>query len=31
MTGPAWTGDASGDGGTGFGARTLLSLLLPEA
>jgi leucyl aminopeptidase len=28
MTGPAWTGDASSDGGTGFGARTLLQLLL---
>ncbi len=26
MTGPAWHGDASGDGGTGFGARTLLAL-----
>jgi leucyl aminopeptidase len=26
MTGPAWRGDASGDGGTGFGARTLLAL-----
>jgi leucyl aminopeptidase len=25
-TGPAWRGDASGDGGTGFGARTLLAL-----
>ena len=23
MTGPAWSGDASGDGATGFGARTL--------
>ena len=27
MTGPAWSGDASTDGGTGFGARTLLRLL----
>lgn len=27
MTGPAWSGDASADGGTGFGARTLLQLL----
>jgi leucyl aminopeptidase len=27
MTGPAWSGDASGDGATGFGARTLLELL----
>ena len=27
MTGPAWRGDASADGGTGFGARTLLQLL----
>jgi len=26
MTGPAWRGDASADGGTGFGARTLLAL-----
>lgn len=26
MTGPAWRGDASEDGGTGFGARTLLAL-----
>ncbi|WP_369138054.1 M17 family metallopeptidase [Modestobacter versicolor] len=26
MTGPAWRGDSSGDGGTGFGARTLLAL-----
>ncbi|SNR91848.1 M17 family metallopeptidase [Blastococcus mobilis] len=26
MTGPAWRGDASRDGGTGFGARTLLTL-----
>jgi leucyl aminopeptidase len=29
MTGPAWTGDASHDGATGFGARTLLRLLTP--
>jgi leucyl aminopeptidase len=29
MTGPAWSGDASGDGATGFGARTLLELLMP--
>jgi leucyl aminopeptidase len=27
LTGPAWRGDASGDGGTGFGARTLLALV----
>lgn len=27
MTGPAWSGDASMDGATGFGARTLLSLI----
>jgi leucyl aminopeptidase len=27
MTGPAWSGDASSDGATGFGARTLLRLL----
>lgn len=27
MTGPAWRGDASADGATGFGARTLLTLL----
>jgi leucyl aminopeptidase len=27
MTGPAWAGDTSGDHATGFGARTLLSLL----
>ena len=27
MTGPAWRGDASADGGTGFGARTLLQLV----
>ncbi|MCW2903037.1 MAG: Leucyl aminopeptidase [Streptosporangiaceae bacterium] len=27
MTGPAWRGDASDDGGTGFGARTLLALI----
>ena len=27
MTGPAWAGDASGDGATGFGARTLLTLI----
>jgi leucyl aminopeptidase len=27
MTGPAWRGDASSDGATGFGARTLLTLL----
>ncbi|MBU2666156.1 leucyl aminopeptidase family protein [Actinoplanes bogorensis] len=27
MTGPAWKGDASVDGATGFGARTLLELL----
>jgi leucyl aminopeptidase len=26
MTGPAWRGNSSGDGGTGFGARTLLAL-----
>jgi leucyl aminopeptidase len=29
MTGPAWSGDASGDNATGFGARTLLELLTP--
>jgi leucyl aminopeptidase len=29
MTGPAWSGDASGDNATGFGARTLLELLAP--
>lgn len=28
MTGPAWSGNASVDGATGFGARTLLELLL---
>jgi leucyl aminopeptidase len=28
MTGPAWSGDASRDGATGFGVRTLLQLLL---
>ncbi len=28
MTGPAWAGTASEDGATGFGARTLLQLLL---
>ena len=27
MTGPAWSGDASGDNATGFAARTLLELL----
>ncbi|SDP37857.1 leucyl aminopeptidase [Nakamurella panacisegetis] len=27
MAGPAWIGDASSDGATGFGARTLLRLL----
>lgn len=27
MTGPAWTGNASVDGATGFGVRTLLELL----
>lgn len=27
IAGPAWTGDASSDGGTGFGVRTLLRLL----
>jgi leucyl aminopeptidase len=27
MAGPAWTGDTSGDGATGFGVRTLLRLL----
>jgi leucyl aminopeptidase len=27
FAGPAWTGDASGDGATGFGTRTLLRLL----
>ena len=27
MTGPAWTGDASHDGATGFAARTLLQLV----
>ena len=27
MTGPAWCGDASVDGATGYGARTLLTLL----
>jgi leucyl aminopeptidase len=31
MTGPAWSGDASRDGATGFGVRTLLRLLVPEA
>jgi hypothetical protein len=29
MTGPAWSGDASGDNATGFAARTLLELLAP--
>jgi leucyl aminopeptidase len=29
MTGPAWSGDTSGDNATGFGARTLLELLTP--
>ncbi|MBL7255499.1 hypothetical protein [Paractinoplanes lichenicola] len=29
MTGPAWSGNASADGATGFGARTLLELLTP--
>ncbi len=28
MTGPAWAGNASVDGATGFGARTVLQLLL---
>ena len=27
MTGPSWSGDASSDGATGFGARTLLRLI----
>lgn len=27
LAGPAWKGNASGDGATGFGARTLLALL----
>jgi leucyl aminopeptidase len=27
MTGPAWAGNSSVDGATGFGARTLLRLL----
>lgn len=31
MTGPAWRGDASGDGATGFGARTLLELLARDS
>ncbi|MFG2040530.1 M17 family metallopeptidase [Dactylosporangium sp. NPDC048998] len=31
MTGPAWSGDASGDGATGFGTRTLLRLLTAGA
>ena len=31
MTGPAWAGDASVDGATGFGARTLLRLLTNRA
>ena len=31
MTGPAWLGDASADGATGFGARTLLELLVDGA
>ncbi|MBM2615655.1 leucyl aminopeptidase family protein [Actinoplanes sp. LDG1-06] len=31
MTGPAWSGNASIDGATGFGARTLLELLHPAA
>jgi leucyl aminopeptidase len=31
MSGPAWSGDASGDNATGFGARTLLELLVPGA
>jgi leucyl aminopeptidase len=30
MAGPSWSGDASGDGATAFGARTLLELLLNE-
>jgi leucyl aminopeptidase len=30
MAGPAWEGDTSVDGATGFGARTLLELLLPR-
>lgn len=29
ITGPAWTGAASGPGATGFGVRTLLALLRP--
>ena len=31
MVGPAWRGDASVDGATGFGTRTLLELLLPSS
>jgi leucyl aminopeptidase len=31
MTGPAWSGDTSGDNATGFGARTLLELLAPAS
>ncbi|HEX5406842.1 MAG TPA: hypothetical protein VFX16_31595 [Pseudonocardiaceae bacterium] len=27
MAGPAWTGDTSGDGATGYGVRTLLRLV----
>jgi leucyl aminopeptidase len=31
LAGPAWRGDASADGATGFGARTLLELLTDPA
>ncbi|HEX3590295.1 MAG TPA: leucyl aminopeptidase family protein [Pseudonocardiaceae bacterium] len=31
MAGPAWTGDTSGDGATGYGVRTLLRLLGGQA
>jgi leucyl aminopeptidase len=30
LTGPAWAGDASIDGATGFGARTLLELIAAQ-
>jgi leucyl aminopeptidase len=31
MTGLAWSGDAYADGAAGFGTRTLLRLLMPDA
>ncbi|HEY3751162.1 MAG TPA: hypothetical protein VGL80_18385 [Pseudonocardiaceae bacterium] len=31
IAGPAWTGDTSGDGATGFGVRTLLRLVAGQA